>query len=142
MRTYAILAAVLLGWGVLTADAQTSRARQLSDPSYSRHNYKHPQKAAAARSEDNQAISASTSTGMKSIANPAATRRNYKLQDRNQKHPDALLVLPGTIMERNNNPLNSPDNYKRQNQPAAKPRQQQETVPYEPMVNTDRDDLK
>lgn len=142
MKTYAIIAAGLLSWSVLSADAQTKPARQVSDPSYSQHNYKHPQKAAAARAEDNQAVSASTSAGMESIANPAATRRNYKVQDRNQKRTDALLVLPGNRMEQTTNPLDSKDNYKRQNQPAAKPEKKQESVPYEPMVNTDRDELR
>jgi hypothetical protein len=120
MKAFAILTAGLLGLSALTASAQPAPARQASDPTYSRHNYKQPQKAAAARAEDTQTLSASTVAGVDHVANPVATRRNYKLQDRNRKRTDAVLILPGKPAERTSNPLDSKANYKRQQQPAPK----------------------
>jgi hypothetical protein len=141
MKAFAILTAGLLGLGALTANAQSTPSRQASDPSYSRHNYKHPQKAAAARAEDDQALSASTFSGLEGHANPVATRRNYKVQDRNRKRTDALLILPSKPVERTINPLDSKGNYKRQQQPAPKVTQ---PVPLaeEPVANTGRDEQK
>ena len=135
MKAFAILAAGLLGLGTLTAHAQSTPSRQASDPGYSRHNYKHPQKAATARAEDNQTMSASTVAGVDHVANPAATRRNYKLQDRNRKLTDAVLILPARSVERNTNPLDSKDNYKRQQQPTRKATQPA-PLPAEPVADT------
>ncbi len=136
MKAFAILTAGLLGLATLTASAQTAPSRQASDPAYSRHNYKHPQKAAVAKAEDDQTLSASTFSGMEGQVNPVATRRNYKVQDRNRKRTDALLILPAKPAARTNNPLTSPDNYKRQQQPAPKAKKLA-PLPEEPMANTD-----
>ncbi|MBD0260746.1 MAG: hypothetical protein ICV83_33930 [Cytophagales bacterium] len=142
MKAFAILTAGLLGLGALTANAQSAPARQASDPTYSRHNYKQPQKAAAARAEDTQTLSASTVAGVEQVSNPVATRRNYKLHDRNRKRTDAVLILPGKPVERTNtNPLDSKDNYKRQQQPARKATQPA-PLPDEPVANTGRDEQK
>lgn len=136
MKAFSILTAGFLGLATLTASAQTSPSRQASDPSYSRHNYKHPQKAAVAKAEDDQTLSASTFSGLEGQVNPVATRRNYKVQDRNRKRTDALLILPGKRVERTTNPLTSPDNYKRQQQPAPKAKKPA-PLPAEPMANSD-----
>jgi hypothetical protein len=136
MKAFAILTAGLLGLGALTANAQSAPARQASDPTYSRHNYKQPQKAAAARAEDTQTLSASTVAGVEQVSNPVATRRNYKIQDRNRKRADAVLILPGKPVERTNNPLDSKDNYKRQQQPAPKATQPA-PLPNEPVADSD-----
>jgi hypothetical protein len=141
MKAFAILTAGLLGLGTLTANAQSTPSRQASDPAYSRHNYKHPQKAAAARAEDDQSLSASTFSGLEGQVNPVATRRNYKVQDRNRKRTDALLILPGKPVERTTNPLDSKGNYKRQQQPAPKVTQPA-PLPEEPVANTGRDEQK
>jgi hypothetical protein len=141
MKAFAILTAGLLGLSTLTASAQSTPSRQASDPSYSRHNYKHPQKAAAARAEDDQSLSASTFSGLEGQVNPVATRRNYKVQDRNRKRTDALLILPGKPVERTTNPLDSKGNYKRQQQPAPKVTQPA-PLPEEPVANTGRDEQK
>ncbi len=136
MKAFAILTAGLLGLGALTASAQSAPSRQASDPTYSRHNYKQPQKAAAARAEDTQTMSVSTVAGVEQVANPVATRRNYKLHDRNRKRTDAVLILPGKPVERTNNPLESKDNYKRQQQPAPKATQPA-PLPDEPVADSD-----
>jgi hypothetical protein len=141
MKAFAILTAGLLGLGALTANAQSAPSRQASDPSYSRHNYKHPQKAAVARAEDTQTISASTVAGLDHVANPAATRRNYKIQDRNRKRTDAVLILPGKPVERTTNPLDSKDNYKRQQQPARKVTQPA-PLPEEPVADSEGNEQK
>jgi hypothetical protein len=139
MKAFAILTAGLLGLGALTANAQSAPSRQAADPTYSRHNYKQPQKAAAARAEDTQTLSASTIAGVEQVSNPVATRRNYKVQDRNRKRTDAVLILPGRRVERTTNPLDSKDNYKRQQQPARKVTQPA-PLPDEPVANTGRDE--
>jgi hypothetical protein len=141
MKAFAILTAGLLGLGALTANAQSTPSRQASDPAYSRHNYKHPQKAASARAEDDQSLSASTFSGLEGQVNPVATRRNYKVQDRNRKRTDALLILPGKPVERTTNPLDSKGNYKRQQQPAPKVTQPA-PLPEEPVANIGRDEQK
>ena len=141
MKAFAILTAGLLGLGALTANAQSTPSRQASDPSYSRHNYKHPQKAAAARAEDDQTLSASTFSGLEGQVNPVATRRNYKVQDRNRKRTDALLILPGKPVDRTTNPLDSKGNYKRQQQPAPKAKQPA-PLPSEPVANSEGNEQK
>ena len=141
MKAFAILTAGFLGLATLTASAQTSPSRQASDPSYSRHNYKHPQKAAAARAEDDQTLSASTFLGLDGQVNPVATRRNYKVQDRNRKRTDALLILPGNRVERTTNPLDAKGNYKRQQQPAPKVIQPA-PLPSEPVADSEGSEQK
>jgi hypothetical protein len=78
---------------------------------------------------------------MEGQVNPVATRRNYKVQDRNRKRTDALLILPGKPVERSTNPLDSRDNYKRQQRPAPKAKQPA-PLPSEPVADSEGNEQK
>ncbi|GAB3909817.1 hypothetical protein GCM10028803_48200 [Larkinella knui] len=91
MKTY-IFALALSGLTVLTASAQDD-AKQRKDVTYSTHNYKHPNKAAAAQKWANQQG--------EGISAPAVTNRtvvNYK-QPRPNAEPVNGIVVPHTAQE-------------------------------------------
>lgn len=91
MKTY-IFALALSGLTVLTVSAQDD-AKSRKDVTYSTHNYKHPNKAAAARKWANQKGTGITTPGFnnKAVA-------NYKQPVPNAEPVDGLLV-PHTAQE-------------------------------------------
>lgn len=110
-----ILLSVVLGTviSVFSATAQ-NKFRSVVDPSYSVDNYKHPNKAAAARKENPPAklvVPAYDYNRMQDLWTPR-TAGSYKHFLPNRLTRQGTVVLPGNRMEHYYNPMRSPDNYK------------------------------
>jgi hypothetical protein len=85
MKTY-IFALALSGLTILTASAQDDTKRR-NDATYSTHNYKHPNKAAAAQKWANQ-----KGTGISTPSETNRTVANYKQPVPNAEPANGLVV--------------------------------------------------
>src|SRR6187399_1886384 len=91
---------------VLIQFGNAAMAQKRRDPSYSVHNYKHPNKAAEAKAEGYDDLQKLDYTDVK-----GTTHRNYKAQ--NQSPAQEGAVVPQQPVEKAKNSVFSRRNYKR-----------------------------
>ncbi|MES2734057.1 MAG: hypothetical protein V4714_20080 [Bacteroidota bacterium] len=114
MKKLAYLLTGILFITVYTAHAQSPKSFKFkSNPAYSVHNYKQPDKAALAKKYNLERLQTFTYVE----ATPAAevVNRNYKAQAATTNvSPASGAVIPTSTRKQSRNGLDSPANYKRQ----------------------------
>ena len=107
-----ILVGVLLV-ALHTAQAQSPvEFKHRSNPAYSVHNYKQPDKAALARKYNLDGLK--TFTYVEAKATNDLAQRNYKAQAISSEPITTGAVIPTTAQKEPRNSIDSPANYKRQ----------------------------
>jgi hypothetical protein len=112
-----VLSAIFIS-GILVAQSLQAQTRSLVDPGISTHNYKHPNKAAKARSVESTITVPNINTVEKSVRNP---RRGYASTTPKYTARPGTLVITKTFEKEKSpiNPLLSSRNYKTQANPAV-----------------------
>ena len=112
MKTYRIFFVLVLILAAFSTQAQV-QLKHSYDPSYSVHNYKHPDKAAFARKFNLERQMTFVYVAPEPT-NAGAGRFNYKQQAGRTAAPTSGAVVPTAPESKNRWGLDSPANYKRQ----------------------------
>lgn len=113
MKNLTFVLVGILFLAVYTAQAQSPvEFKYKSNPAYSVHNYKQPDKAALARKYNLDGLN--TFNYLEVNASNDLTQRNYKAQATSAEPRTTGAVIPVTTRKEPRNSIDSPANYKRQ----------------------------
>jgi hypothetical protein len=113
MKNQALVLVGILFLAVHTAQAQSPvEFKYKSNPAYSVHNYKQPDKAALARKYNLDGLK--TFNYVEANAANDLNQRNYKAQAASTEPRTTGAIIPTTTRKEPRNSIDSPANYKRQ----------------------------